>query len=87
MKLKYSFDAVDMGEETIAVPVGDGADQMHGVVKLNKSGCEIMDLLKEEITIDDIVNNLAAKYDNSKEELKKYVLHVVEELRKAGILE
>lgn len=87
MKLKYTFDAVDMGDETIAVPVGEGADQMHGVVKLNKSGYEIMEMLQEDKTVEDIVDILATKYDNSKEDLKSHVLTVVEVLKNAGIVE
>ena len=36
MKLKYTFEAVDMGDEIIFVPVGDKASEVHGVLKLSK---------------------------------------------------
>ena len=87
MKLKYTFDAVEMGDEIVAVPVGDGADQMHGVVKLNKSGKEIIDLLKNDISKEDIVDILAEKYDNKKEELSNHVSHVIDVLRNAGVID
>ena len=87
MKLKYMFDAVDMGEEIIAVPIGDDAEKIHGVVKLNKSGHEIMEMLKEDISIDEIVEKLASKYENDKDELKDDVVHIVNILKNAGIIE
>ena len=87
MKLKYSFDAVNMGDEIISVPVGEGADQLHGVIKLNQSGHEILELLKEEITEDAIVDILASKYDNKKEDIRDYVKHIIDILYNEGIIE
>lgn len=87
MKLKYNFDTVDMGDEIIAVPVGDDAEKIHGVVKLNKSGLEIMELLKEVISIDEIVEKLSSKYDNDRDEIKEDVIHIIDILKKAGIID
>ncbi len=87
MKLKYHFDAVDMGDEIISVPVGDGAEQVQGVLRLNHSGNEIMELLKDEITEDKIIRILEAKYDNGKEELAEYVDGAIKTLAGAGLIE
>lgn len=87
MKLKYSFDSVNMGDEIIAVPVGDGAEEMHGVVKLNQSGNEIMELLKEDTTEENIINILASRYENNRKEIKEHVHLVLNKLRDAGIIE
>ena len=35
MKLKYEFIITEIGDDMIAVPTGDGADQFHGTVRLN----------------------------------------------------
>ena len=86
MKLRYTFDTVEMGDEIICVPVGDGADQIHGVVRLNKSGLEIMELLKNEITLEQIVDELAARYNNDREELLDRVQNVIDTLQNAGII-
>ncbi len=87
MKLKCVFDTVNMGEEIIAVPVGDSANQIHGVVKLNEAGKEIMELLKEDISEENIVAILASKYDNGLDYLKERVHQVIKVFRDAGILE
>ena len=87
MKLKYRFDAVNMGDEIICVPVGNGAEQVQGVLRLNHSGNEIMELLKDEITEDKIIQILEAKYDNGKEELAGYVDGAIKTLAGAGLIE
>ncbi len=86
MKLKYSFEAINMGEEIIFVPVGEGSAQVHGVLKLNPQGQEILELLEKETTIDQIVETLSAKYNNSKNDLVDYVNSVLDVLRDANLL-
>ena len=86
MKLKYSFEAINMGEEIIFVPVGEGSAQVQGVLKLNPQGQEILELLEKETTIDQIVETLSAKYNNSKNDLVDYVNSVLDVLRDANLL-
>ena len=86
MKLKYTFEAVDMGDEIVCVPVGEGASEMHGVLKINKEGQEILELLKEETTEEQIVNTLAAKYQNDRTVLIEYVRNTIDSLRGAGLI-
>ena len=86
MKLKYSFETVDMGNEIILVPVGEGAEKVHGVVKLNHEGREILELLKEETSEEAIVSSLANKYENDRATLMSYVLKAIENLRNYGLL-
>ncbi len=87
MKLKYEFETVDMGDEIILVPVGEGAKQVHGVVKLNESGLEIVNLIKDGTGEEDIVNKLAARYENSREDLLRYVRDVLKPLKENGLIE
>ena len=87
MKLHYSFENVDMGNETIAVPVGSSAEQLRGIIKLNKSGEEIFDLLKTDTTEEDIINFLSAKYEDDREILAGYVYSLIEKLKSFGLIE
>ncbi len=86
MKLKYSLEMVDMGSEVIAVPVGNDANKMRGVLKLNIEGKEILEYLKSDTTMDEIVNSLAVKYQNDRGVLEKYVQKIIEILRKKDLL-
>ncbi len=87
MKLKFSVEPVDMGSEIIAVPVGPGAQQLHGVLKLNQEGCEILSLLASETTEADIVQALSARYENNREELAAMVGRFLGVLRENGLLD
>lgn len=86
MKLLYTFDMVDMGDEIIAVPVNENVKNLRGVIKVNSEGREIMELLKNDITQEQIVYALAAKYETDCATLYKYVDEFIESLRKMGVL-
>ncbi len=86
MKLKYTFENVDMGDEIVSVPVGDHADDVHGVLKMNESGKEIIELLQEETTEEKILDYLDSKYENNREELAANVKEVIAKLREAGLI-
>ena len=87
MKLKYEFETVDMGDEAILVPMGIGAKQVHGIVKLNDSGLEIIDLIKTNASENAVVDVLDAKYENNREELERFVHCVVGILRENGLID
>ncbi len=86
MKLKYNFENVDMGNEIVSVPVGDNAKDVHGVLKMNSSGKEIIELLKEDTTEEKILNYLVSKYENNREDLAANVREIISKLREAGLI-
>lgn len=87
MKLKHIFEYVEMGEEIIAVPVSSKNDSLHGVVKLNYEGSEILKLLEKDTTEEEIVDVLALKYENDRETLREYVRSYIEKLREEDLIE
>ncbi len=87
MKLRCVFEPVDMGNEIIAVPVGNGAKEVHGVLKLNKEAQEILTLLEKDTKEEDIVNCLVEKYKSNRQVIEEYVNKVLVVLRKADLLE
>ena len=87
MKLKYSFETVNMGNEIIMVPVGDNADQVHGVIKMNNEGQEIINMLMNETDAESIINTLSEKYNAEKEKISKNVHDIIQLLRDNQLLE
>ena len=87
MKLKYEFETVDMGDEIIMVPIGQSTEQIHGVIRLNKEGREILDLLTNIISEDEVVDQLTCKYDNDRETIAEYVKSVIAVLRENHLIE
>ena len=87
MKLKYLLEATELDDELICVPVGPGAEAVQGVLKLNESGYEIVQLLEQDTTQDAIVDALAAKYQTDRATLANYVAKFVGVLRESGLIE
>ena len=86
LKLICTFEVVEMGDEIVYVPVGDKADEVHGVLRLNKEAFEIIKYLESDVSEEQIVNVLESKYENERSELEKYVHEVVTTLREAGLI-
>lgn len=87
MKLIGSFEVVELDDEIVYVPVGDRADKVHGVLRLNKEGLEIIKHMESEVSEEYIVDVLEAKYENERSELAEYVHDVITTLREAGLIE
>ena len=86
MKLKYEFETTELGDEIIAVPVGDNALDFKGVLNLNGTAADILKLLKTETTEAELVSALAKNYDATAEELAAAVKDFVAQLRKEALL-
>ena len=86
MKLKYNFETTELGEEIIAVPVGDKAREFSGVINLNDSAATILKLLQEETTVERIVSALMEKYEGDKEEITVFVEKFINKLKSENLL-
>ncbi len=87
MKAKYSFEVMDLDDGRVAVPVGDGAEQFRGVLKVNESAVAILKLLEKETTEEAIVDALMKEYDGEKETIANFVNEFVETLKTEGVVE
>ncbi len=87
MKLKCMFECIDMGDEIIAVPVGEGAKEIHGVLKVNKEGREIIELLSHETNEEMIIDILRRKHSIDAVTLAGYVHKTVEALKSSGLID
>ena len=85
MKLKYHFETITVGDSMHMVPV-DGID-FNGVLTVNETMKDIMDLLKEERTENEVVSAMLEQYtDVSREEMTATVRDICSGLRKEGLL-
>ena len=87
MKLKYTFTTVNMGEEIVAVPVGDNAQEFHGVLKINDVAKDILEQLKEETTPENVHKYLKEKYPESTDkEIGETLVEFLNQLIREGLL-
>ena len=86
MKTKFSFEVMDLDDGMVAVPVGEGANHFHGVLKVNETAVSILKLLEKETTEEAIVDELLKEYTGNKEQMTGYVHEFVQKLIEEGIV-
>ena len=87
MRLRYTFDILELDDSFIAVPVGKSAEEFSGVLKLNSSAKKILDLLDTDITEEKICESLCKEYPGQEECIKQYIIDVISKLRGSNIIE
>lgn len=85
MKLNSSFVTHNSGDEQIMVATGKNA--FSGLVRNNKTAAFIVDQLKTEKTLDEIVDAVFEKYDAPREVIEADVKRVIESLKKVGAID
>jgi hypothetical protein len=63
MKIKQGFIVRRVGEENIAVPVGEKNTNFRGMIKLNETGTFLWNYFLEEHSEQDAVASLCAEYE------------------------
>ena len=84
MKLKETFITHMSNGEQILV---DASGKFSGLIRNNETAAFIVECLKKETTVEEIVDQMYEEYDASKEVLLKAVNDVVLQLIKAGAID
>lgn len=84
MKLKDTFITHMSNREQILV---DASGHFSGLIRNNGSAAFIVNCLKSETTVEQIVDEMYQEYDASKEVLEKAVSDVISKLRQAGAID
>lgn len=88
MKLKYEFIINQVADNMVAVPVGDGMEQFGGFLKMNDIGAEILEILKNDVTAEEIAQELLKKHPESNmEEALETVTNFTDTLKENGIID
>lgn len=87
MKAKYNFEIMELDDEQVAVPVGAGADEFQGVLKINETAAAVLKLLEEDTTEEKIIDQITEQYSGNREDISKYIHDYIQILFKEGIIE
>ena len=88
MKLKYNFVMNKVADQNVAVPVGNDLEDFSGFLKTNDIGAEILDILKNDVTEEEIASELLKKHPESNmEEALETVKEFTAQLKENGIVE
>lgn len=86
MRIVPGFVVRQIVGETIAIPSGDAARQLSGLLSLNGSGKLLFDLLQSEQTQNSLVNALLDTYEIDPPTAQADVAEFLQLLRDAGVL-
>jgi len=68
MKLKYNFVSNEVADKIVAVAVGDDLQKFNGFIKMNDTGAYIFNMLKNDVTEEEIVAAMKKDYSDATEE-------------------
>lgn len=88
MKLKYNFVTNKVADKIVAVAVGGDAEKFSGFIKMNETGAFIFNMLKNDVTEEEIVSALEKEYEGAtKEELADTVKEFIGRFKESGVTE
>ena len=85
MKLKKEFITYNADGESLLVPAG--GTEFSGLVKGNKTLGVILEYLKEDRSVDEIVSLMTERFDASEETIRKDVNTAIEKLKSIGAID
>ena len=88
MRLKYNFVTNKVADRIVAVAVGDDAQKFNGFIKMNDTGAFIFNMLRNDVTVDEIADAMKREYEGvCEDELRSTVSKFIDNLRESDVLE
>ena len=87
MKIKGEFILRNVVGETVLIPVNETALEFNGMCIVNPTGTDIWRLVSEGRTKEEIISEMGAMYNVSKEVLENDVDEFILDLARAGIVD
>ena len=88
MKLKYNFVVNNVAGQKVAVAVDVSNSDYNSLIKLNDTGVYILEMLKNDVTIDEIVASIKKDFEILPEQdIEKIVNDFINKLKESDVLE
>lgn len=87
MKLKEGFITYVTDGEQLMVAAGASANIFHGLVRSNETAAFIVDALKEDVSLSQIVDKLENEYDAPRAVIEKDTKLIISKLRSIGAID
>lgn len=87
MKLKYNFITNEVADKIVAVAVGEDLEKFNGFIKMNGTGAFIFEMLKNDVTEDEIVEAILGNYEDVTEaQARETVKEFIKTLEESDVL-
>ena len=86
MKIEKEFVLREIAGEYILIPIGSTALELNGLITLNEVGVSIWNLLQNDVTVDEIVQDILAEYEVEESVAREDVAAFLDVLKEHKIL-
>ena len=87
LKLKYDFIINEVAGQLVAVAVNEGMNEFNGFIKMNDIGAEIFEILKEDVTLEQVIEKMLSKHpEATEEEARDTISNFISELKKSNLI-
>ncbi len=87
MKVKEGFILREIADTIVVVPTGKAVAEFQGMITLSKSAKFVWELLQEDITLEEIANQLVEKYKIDFQRAKDDAQGFINKLKDAKVIE
>lgn len=87
MKIKSGLISHQVGGQYVTVASGESGEAFHGMLRSNKIVVDILSMLEQEISEEELVDRLYDRYDAKKEQISADVHQIITKIREAGLLD
>lgn len=87
MRLKNTFEIVDVTGEYMAVPVGAEAETFGGVIALSETAAFLLKQMESPKTVEELTGLLTQQYEISEKAAAEDISTAIEQFRELGIIE
>ena len=85
MKLNKNFLVHKTGGEVVVVPTGDA--NFSGIIRGNESLSIILEYLKNDVTIDEIISGIKENYEDENDMIELDVINAIKRLKSVGSID
>lgn len=87
MKVKSSVIVSEIDDAYILVDADPSKDRFNGMIRLNLTSKRIIELLRDDISLDELVTKLLEIYNVQEEVIRKDLSQVLDKLKSVNLLE
>lgn len=87
MKIKNTFILRKVAGNNVVLPMGASSESFSGMMMLNETGVFLWNILKNDVTMDDLINAMLSEYNVGAAEAKQDAEAFIDTLRSAGVLD
>lgn len=86
MKVDNTFVLREIAGDYIIIPTGKAALEFNGLITVNEIGAFLWNKLQNEVTFDELVQEILAEYDVQEKIAREDIKEFLEQLMRGGIL-